>query len=497
MNKTFVNVFLSILLQVVTIICGFITPRLILSTFGSEVNGLVNSITQFLSYVMLFEGGLNAVVLAGLYKPVHDNNYEKMSAIVAASNKFYNKLTILFVCYTAVLSILYPLFVNSGFSMACVSTLTWILSIYMLSQYCLALTAKTFLKAKQKVGFISLIQILVIVLNTILTVVVIKLYPDIHIVKLISSLAFVLQPIVLNRYIDKHYVLDKNAAPDNKAMEQRWNGFGINTAAFIHDNTAIVILTIFATLTDVSVFSVYILVTTGMKRLIQSISAGIVPKLGNDYVSDNKLKFNKTFGLYEFIIFFSTFFLFTVGSLVITPFVLLYTQGIVDADYNQVVLGWALIVAEGIFCLREPYVNMAYSANRFKYIQKYAYIEAALNILVSLLLVKKLGFVGVACGTITGMTYRTIMQVLYLKNNVLCRGCMAVVRHLLLFGSAAFISILLSKGLVSDCEISIQGWVLFAFKNSLIVLSLCILLAIAFYRDEVRSIWNILLMKIK
>ena len=69
-NKTFTNTIFSILLQLVTIISGFIIPRLLLSTFGSEVNGLVSSINQFLNYITLIEGGLTGVITASLYKPL-------------------------------------------------------------------------------------------------------------------------------------------------------------------------------------------------------------------------------------------------------------------------------------------------------------------------------------------------------------------------------------------------------------------------------------------
>ena len=59
------------MLQFVTIISGFIIPRIILTNFGSEVNGLVSSLNQFLNYVYLFEGGLGGAVLANLYKPLY------------------------------------------------------------------------------------------------------------------------------------------------------------------------------------------------------------------------------------------------------------------------------------------------------------------------------------------------------------------------------------------------------------------------------------------
>ena len=76
MNKKIAtkNIVSSIMLQVVNMISGFIVPRIILSTFGSEVNGLVSSLNQFLGYISLFEGGITGVVTASMYEPIvrHD-----------------------------------------------------------------------------------------------------------------------------------------------------------------------------------------------------------------------------------------------------------------------------------------------------------------------------------------------------------------------------------------------------------------------------------------
>ena len=55
-NVTLLNAGSSLGLQIITIITGFIIPRLILSTFGSEVNGLVSSLNQFLGYISILEG---------------------------------------------------------------------------------------------------------------------------------------------------------------------------------------------------------------------------------------------------------------------------------------------------------------------------------------------------------------------------------------------------------------------------------------------------------
>ena len=56
------NTVVGLLSQCVTLICGFIVPKLILNYYGSEVNGLVSSITHFLSFISLAECGMGVFI---------------------------------------------------------------------------------------------------------------------------------------------------------------------------------------------------------------------------------------------------------------------------------------------------------------------------------------------------------------------------------------------------------------------------------------------------
>ena len=68
-DKFFYNATTSLIYQLITLISGVIIPRLMLETYGSEVNGLVSSISQFISYFALVEAGLAAASVFALYKP--------------------------------------------------------------------------------------------------------------------------------------------------------------------------------------------------------------------------------------------------------------------------------------------------------------------------------------------------------------------------------------------------------------------------------------------
>ena len=65
-KKTRVNIAVALLHQLVTAVSGLLLPRFILLYYGSEVNGLLQSVTQFLSYATLLECGIGGLVLASL-----------------------------------------------------------------------------------------------------------------------------------------------------------------------------------------------------------------------------------------------------------------------------------------------------------------------------------------------------------------------------------------------------------------------------------------------
>lgn len=68
------------------------------------------------------------------------------------------------------------------------------------------------------------------------------------------------RPIVIGAYTKKCYSITKNVERDDSLIKQRWDGFVQAIALFIHQKTDVFVLTIFTTFTDVSIYSVYVMV---------------------------------------------------------------------------------------------------------------------------------------------------------------------------------------------------------------------------------------------
>ena len=488
-NKiTLLNMVTSLVMQIVTILSGFIIPRLILGFFGSEVNGLVNSLNQFLNYIAIVEGGMTGVVTASLYKPLVDHNTKKVSAVLKTASAFYKKIGIIFVLYTTVLAVVYPIVFKTSFSLLYIASLTFILSLNLLVQYMFALTYKTLLNADKKVYVVSLTQSIIVSLSIVFSILAVKVYPSVHILKLISGLLFFVQPIVFSLYVKKNYNICNNTVPDNELIKNRWNGFAINIAAFIHNSTDLTILTLFTSLEMVSVYSVYALVTSGLKQIIIAITSGINPTIGQAYAKGIREDLCDKLDLYEYIVLILVFFSYSVAGMLITPFVMIYTNGINDADYFQPLFGWLIVCAEALYLLKLPHLKIAYSANKFKEITIPGYLEAAINIVVSLILVRKFGIAGVSIGTIIAMFYRLMFHVRY--TTVLIPGWKqsTYYRKMLLFFAGTVLGVFLCKIFVGTPEYSIISWIIHGSIYIGVMLTIYLVISILFFKKEMKYI---------
>ena len=292
-KRATVNVISSMFLQLVSIISGFILPRLILTYFGSDITGLISSIGQFLNYISLFEGGVSMVIMSSLYAPLANKDYKKVSGIIKAADSFYRKLGLMYVIYALVISIGYPLVVKTPYSFAFVASLSVILSSNLFVQFMFSISYRTLLIADRN-GYIVYF--------------------------------FAIQPLLYGIYIKKHYPLDKHIEPDEEALAQKWDGFGQNFALFIHNNTDVMVLTFFATLKDIAVYSIFFMVTNAVKTIVSSVSNALLPSVGNVYITGDKGRIKNSFNIYVAIVYTLSSFVFSMCVILLIPFVRIYTS---------------------------------------------------------------------------------------------------------------------------------------------------------------------------
>lgn len=488
------NTVSSLVFQLTTIICGFILPRLILGAFGSAVNGLVNSITQFLGIISFLELGVGAVVQSALYKPLAEKRQDDVSKIIASANKFFSRLGKVLLVYVAILVALFPRFAAREFGFAYTASLIVAISISSFAQYFFGIVNRLLLTADQR-GYIQYnAQTIAVIGNTVACFILIYLDCSIQIVKLTTSLIYLLQPFLVYLYVRSHYKIDRKIKYTEEPITQKWNGIAQHVAAVILDGTDTIVLTLFATLSDVSVYSVYHLVVKGVKQLFLSMTNGITALIGELWAKQELNELNKTFSWTEWTIHTGTTFIFGLTAILVVPFIKVYTAGISDANYVQPLFAALIVAANAGHCIRLPYNMIILAAGHYKQTQNNYIVVAIINILVSVATVKAWGLIGVAIGTLVAMTYQTVWMAVYDSKHLIQWPIKNFLKQVFVDIITVFIGYF-STRMITMQEVSYFAWMILALKTAAVWSLIAIAINTIFYRSKVLRIMNRFLRK--
>ena len=161
-KKASKNIVWLVIYELTAFVCNLILPRLIISTYGSAYNGLISSITQFMNFVAILRLGVAGATRVALYKSLADDDIEKTSAIVRATELYMRRIGYIILVFIATLAIIYPLFIKKEFGFVNTAVLIVAIGIGTFSQYFFGITYRTLLQADQRLYITNIVQILTI-----------------------------------------------------------------------------------------------------------------------------------------------------------------------------------------------------------------------------------------------------------------------------------------------------------------------------------------------
>lgn len=486
-QKAILNTFSELSFEFVVALCSFILPRLVLTHFGSDYNGIILSISQFIGCIALLKAGIGGVTRAALFKPLAENDYVGISEVVNATQGFMRKIAIIFSVAAIVFACVYPFLVEEDFNWFFAFSLVLILSIDTFAQYYFGLPYQMVLQADQKTYVTSLLNIGCTIANTIIAAILIINGFGIHIVKLASALVFLVPPIYYAIWVKKKYHIDSRVKPNYDLISQRWDAFGHQLANFINTNTDIIIATILLGLKEVSVYSIYFMVGHAVKKILLAACSGTTAAFGNMLAKNEQENLRKRFSQYELMIFvFSTFFI-TACSVLITPFVSVYTNGVEDVNYIRPLFGYLVCLSLFVSTIKQPYEQLVYAAGEFKKTRNGAFVEAFLHVALSILLAFFIGLEGLVLGSILAIIYRIGRYYIFLDRTILHRGFMPLFKRVIFSIIVSFASVVLFTYAIPQIMDGYVVWTLTAVVASIAIMFLTIIMAICIFGTEAKD----------
>ena len=413
-RKGILNIFTAFFSQILIIITGIVIPKLILSYYGSETNGLINSVVQILNYFSLFEAGVGIASLQALYKPVSQDNKDGISRIMVATHNFYKKAGMLYVIAVVALAFVYPVFVETSISYFVIFLIIIFSGLGNSINFIYQGKYKILMQAEGYSYVINVITTIIQIAICAVRIVLISAGFDIITVQFSYFLICILQMLIYHWYIYKNYGwLNFKLEPDNKAISQKSATLIHQVSSLIFNSTDVLLLTLLTRdLKVVSVYTVYNMIVSMISTLINQINSGFDFKLGQMYNTETK-KYILYFDIIDMLNMILAFTAISITYIFIVPFIRLYTAGITDTNYINSSYSLLFIMAPLLSAIRIPVNNMLSYAGHFKKTQWRSVIEATINITVSVLMIPKFGIYGALMGTIAALLYRTNDLILY------------------------------------------------------------------------------------
>ncbi len=394
--------------QLIILALGLIVPRMMISSYGSDVNGLVSTITQIFSYMALLEAGIGQAAKNALYKPIIKNDKNGISEVASIARSYFRRITLFYGIGVILLSVLLPLILKTDVDYLTVFLIVFFEGMSGVVTFYFIQTQTVILMADGR-GYVNNG---VTVVNKSLSygVKIFMAYFGMNIafLQLIYFLITIVKVFFYTFYFRKNYPwLHYRKTPRSVKLKDR-NSFIITELAWtLFSSTDMIVLSMFVSTQLASVYSVYNLIFTSLNVLLNAVYTSVNYMLGQTYHKDRAL-YPKVHDSFMSLFVGSMTIMVSIAYVLILPFVQLYTRGVNDINYIYAAMPVLFSMVQLLSWSRNVTGNLTGVAGYAKQVSIISLIEAFTNIIASVVLVFFFGIIGVLFATVIALPIKVI-----------------------------------------------------------------------------------------
>lgn len=396
-KKSIYNFISDVIPYLILAVLNFLRIKYLIKYYGEDTNGYMQLVTQIFSYLSLAEAGFGTAVIYKLYKPLADNDHDKISSIVVGSKIIFKKIALIMTAGSVLCSIAIPLFVNKGSltSLFLVSIFLFY-SVHFLIEYFIVYPYTSLLQADQNQYVFNAYKNIIKILFGALELFLMSLKFNLLLIISINILFTFVYIHIVKRKVKKLYPwLNEKAKPDTTAFGMTKDVLVHKLSYLVFSKTDPIILSAFS-LGYVSLYTSYNYILDFITNIVSKLYNSIRASYCN-IVALGKTEDKKYFDMFLSFSFFVACFCCMTFFSTANHFV----DGIwLNKNYN---LNKSILLLFSITTFAKIINNPIYIARDSKGLYKetkmFTIVQAIVNIVLSLLLVKKCGMFGVLLAT--------------------------------------------------------------------------------------------------
>ena len=494
------NMKYNIFSQILNLLIQFVSRTFFIKILGNEYLGINGLFSNILTILSLADMGIGTVLIYSMYKPLAENNEEKIKALMNIYKKIYNiiALTVLIIglCITPFLQV----FIKD---MPNIQHIRFIFILYLLNTVVsyLCVYKISIINADQKNYIVTTRQQIFNIIANFIMIMVLVTTHNFILYLIVQMLFSIISNIYLSSLAEKMYPFIKDTKGYKLTKEEKRQIKKDTFAMMLHKIGGVVvggtdnlIMSAMIGLEAVGIYSNYLLIINAIKKFTTQYFNSMSASIGNLNAMKDK---EYSYDIFKKV-FFGNFWIFTFCSIclfcLLNPFIEIW----VGIDYTfHISIVAAIVISFYIEGMRQTVLIFREAMGIFTKDQLKPVIEAIVNLIVSVMLTLKFGIIGIILGTIISMLFvcvwieaRILFKYGFSKNVI---EFFKIYAKYLVIGVVGLILTYGANLLIKGNTITT---LILRFTVSIIVSNLVILIS-TFKTEEFKYLYHIIFSKIK
>lgn len=470
-RKTLLNARVNLIFYFLALLLSFFSRKIFLDCLGADFVGLTGTLQNLLGYLNLAELGVGSAIAFNLYKPIQQNDREKINEIISLFGYYYRNIGLFVLAGGIVLSAFFPLiFRQADFPFGVIYFAFYAFLGSSLIGYFINYRA-TLLSADQRNYVVSAYLQSANIAKTIIQLILAYHYQNYYVWIAIELTFGILGSVILNYKINKVYPWLKCSIRLGKAQAPKYPNILHSTKQiFIHkikdfllSQSDQLFIFAFVSLKMVAYYGNYTVIIARLTTFFSTVLDSVGASVGNLVAENNKSKMMQVFWeLMAIRYFVAGIICFSLYHLV-TPFIILW----LGKEYllSQTIL-ILMLVNLFIGISRGTVDNFNFAYGHYGDVWA-AWVEGIINVSVTLVCGYKWGIAGILIGkTASLIPIIVFWKPLYLFKDGLHESYLfywiQTLRYYILFGGTAFAIHCLLKFIPINAAESFGWWIVYA-----------------------------------
>lgn len=474
------NIISVVIFNVIIGVLGFVKARVFVDGLQNDIYSLNQLFYQIFSYIAIADIGFGLIINKQLYKALSKEDKKEVNNIYSSSKIFFRNIGLIMFGIALVVSFFVQFLTKADVSPLYIQIVFIVFIFRNIVDY-FFIAPRCVLEADQKLYKINHLFKSIKIIETIIEIILVMMGVDYLLVLLPGIAVTVIMDLYMNHKVYKEYPwLEDKKKFNKKHLEGTRHVIWQKLSGLLSSNTDIILISTFINPLSVIIYTSYNYVCQYLSDTVYIVGTAITPSLANLIHKENEDKKFSVFSEINILFFFIGSFVMIMLYGFLTPLVNFW----MGSEYTS---GWIILL---FFCLiafqkiaDRPMGMIINSCGLFKETQTACVLEAILNLVISLILVKPLGILGVLIGTfLSKLLVTTIQYPTYIMKNVFKRSAIRYLINYFLVLVINLVFIFALHHLVPSVG-SVLTWFLYVVLFAIIVAILLFIIYFIIFRS--------------